>query len=33
VVECAGATATPSVTECLRPNRRVEITISEVAEG
>ncbi|MGM0915621.1 MAG: OmpA family protein [Pseudomonadota bacterium] len=33
VVECTGATATPSVTECLRPNRRVEITISELVEG
>lgn len=33
VVECPGARATPSVTECLRPNRRVEITISELAEG
>lgn len=33
VVECPGARATPSVTECLRPNRRVEITTRELAEG
>jgi outer membrane protein OmpA-like peptidoglycan-associated protein len=31
VVECPGRTATPSVTECLRPNRRVEITVTETA--
>ena len=29
VVECPGVSATPSVTECLRPNRRVEITVTE----
>ncbi|MBP5978695.1 MAG: OmpA family protein [Halomonas sp.] len=29
IVECPGAIATPSVTNCLRPNRRVEITITE----
>ena len=33
VVTCTGSAATPSVTECLRPNRRVEITISESVEG
>ncbi|WP_457942600.1 OmpA family protein [Vreelandella alkaliphila] len=31
VVECPGRIATPSVTECLRPNRRVEITVTETA--
>ena len=30
VVECPGTRATPSVTECLRPNRRVEITVNEL---
>ncbi|WP_444999521.1 OmpA family protein [Halomonas mongoliensis] len=30
VVECPGAVATQSVTDCLRPNRRVEITIREL---
>lgn len=29
VVMCHGATPTLSVAECLRPNRRVEITVSE----
>lgn len=29
VVECPGAVATQSVTDCLRPNRRVEITVQE----
>ncbi|UYO73399.1 OmpA family protein [Halomonas qinghailakensis] len=32
VVECPGRTAIPSVTECLRPNRRVEITVTETAQ-
>lgn len=31
VVECPGRIATSSVTECLRPNRRVEITVTETA--
>lgn len=31
VVDCPGRIATPSVTECLRPNRRVEITVTETA--
>nr|WP_301011685.1 OmpA family protein [Halomonas sp.] len=31
-VECPGRTATPGVTECLRPNRRVEITVTENAQ-
>ncbi|PAU70325.1 OmpA family protein, partial [Vreelandella alkaliphila] len=31
VVECPGRSATPGVTECLRPNRRVEITVTETA--
>ncbi|MGP9798690.1 OmpA family protein [Halomonas sp. 86] len=31
VVECPGAVATPNVKECLKPNRRVEITITERA--
>lgn len=31
VVECPGATPTRSVTDCLRPNRRVEITVIEQA--
>ncbi len=30
VVECPGAVATQSVTDCLRPNRRVEITTREL---
>ncbi|MDQ7730282.1 OmpA family protein [Halomonas sp. SpR8] len=29
VVECPGAVATPSVKACLKPNRRVEFTITE----
>lgn len=29
LVECPGAVATQSVTDCLRPNRRVEITVQE----
>jgi len=33
VVTCPGSVATQSVTECLRPNRRVEITISESVDG
>ncbi|WP_322528633.1 OmpA family protein [Salinicola sp. LHM] len=33
VVTCQGSVATQSVTECLRPNRRVEITISEAVDG
>ncbi|PCF93489.1 OmpA family protein [Vreelandella nigrificans] len=32
IVECPGGTATPSVTNCLRPNRRVEITVTENAQ-
>jgi len=30
VVDCPGARATTAVTECLRPNRRVEITVTEL---
>ncbi|NOG31359.1 OmpA family protein [Halomonas sp. TBZ9] len=30
VVECSGTRATAAVTECLRPNRRVEITVNEL---
>jgi len=30
VVECPGARATAAVKECLRPNRRVEITVTEL---
>lgn len=29
IVECPGSIATPSVIECLRPNRRVEVTVTE----
>ena len=30
VVECSGARATAAVRECLRPNRRVEINVTEL---
>ncbi|MGY4877236.1 OmpA family protein [Vreelandella aquamarina] len=30
VVDCSGTRATAAVTDCLRPNRRVEITVTEL---